>query len=114
MPLFVSIPDLLLEIRHSFKEKSETDEQDIINKYSEIDLLVLDDLGIEKTSEWSIQTLYTIIDRRYRDMKRTIITSNLNLKEIADKLDDRISSRIAGMCDCITLKGADRRLKNKT
>ena len=111
MPLFISIPDLLLEIRHSFKERSETDEQDIINKYSSIDLLVLDDLGIEKTSEWSIQTLYTIIDRRYRDMKRTIITSNLTLKEIADKLDDRISSRIAGMCDCIILKGADRRLK---
>jgi DNA replication protein DnaC len=111
MPLFISIPDLLLEIRHSFKEGSETDEQDIINKYSSIDLLVLDDLGIEKTSEWSIQTLYTIIDRRYRDMKRTIITSNLTLKEIADKLDDRISSRIAGMCDGVTLKGADRRLK---
>ena len=112
MPMFVSIPDLLLEIRHSFKSDG-ISEKEIIDKYSIVSLLVLDDLGIEKTSEWSIQTLYTIIDKRYRDIKRTIVTSNLTLKEIAQRLDDRISSRLAGMCDIVTLKGLDKRLMEK-
>jgi DNA replication protein DnaC len=61
------------------------------------DLLVLDDLGAEKTTEFAITTLYIIIDRRIRDAKRTIITTNLSLKEIEDKLDARIASRLSGM-----------------
>ena len=72
--------------------------------------LILDDMGAEKTSEWSIQTLYSIIDRRYRDEKQTLITSNLTLDEIAEKVGDRIASRIAGMCKVVEIKGKDRRI----
>lgn len=107
---WVTVPNLLLELRGSFKDKSESTEQEIVHNYSEVDMLVLDDLGAEKSSEFSIQSLYLIIDRRYSEMRHTIITSNLSLREVSEKVGDRIASRIAGMCKVIELKGKDRRL----
>ena len=95
--LFKPVPDLLLEIRQSFRNDAQLSEEAIINKYCGANLLVLDDLGSEKTSEYSITTLYIIIDRRDRDLLPTIITTNLSQKEIEEKLGARIASRLAGM-----------------
>ena len=107
---WVSVPDLLLKIRATFRDGAEQTEQEIIERYSECRRLVLDDLGVEKTTEWSLQTLYMIIDRRYREERQTIITSNLSLDELADKLDDRIASRLSELCRVVVLSGPDRRL----
>lgn len=110
-PRFVSIPDLLMRIRNTFKEGTDETEQAVITEFTGNRLTVFDDLGAEKTTDWVLQTLYTIIDRRYRDVYQTVLTSNLNLDQLADKIGDRIASRIAGMCKTIILKGADRRVK---
>lgn len=109
-PIFISVPDLLLKIRDSFKTNSTYSEMEIVNEYANTPFLILDDMGVEKTSEWSLQTLYIIINRRYSENRTTIITSNLKLDEIANKLNDRIASRIIGMCEILELKGKDRRL----
>jgi len=77
-----------------------------------VPVLLLDDIGAEKASEWVKQTLYLIIDNRYGNMKKTFITSNLTLNQISNQLDDRISSRIAGMSNTIRMQGKDRRLNN--
>jgi len=108
-PVMITIPDLLLEIRECFNGGQES-ESSIIERYSAKKCLILDDMGVEKTSEWSIQTLYSIIDRRYREEKQTLITSNLTLDEIAEKVGDRIASRIAGMCKVVEVRGKDRRI----
>jgi len=93
---FITIPDLLLEIRASFKDGSDKTEEEIINNYSTVPFLVMDDLGSEKTTEFSITTLYIIIDRRDRELLPTVVTTNLSSQEIEEKLDARISSRLAG------------------
>jgi DNA replication protein DnaC len=111
-PKMATVPDLLLEIRECFNTRSDETEKSLIEKYAGKKCLVLDDLGPEKSTDWSIQTLYSIIDRRYRDMRQTLITSNLALDEIAEKVGDRIASRIAGLCRVVEIKGKDRRLKN--
>ena len=108
-PVMTTIPDLLLEIRECFNGGQES-ESSIIERYSAKKCLILDDMGAEKTSEWSIQTLYSIIDHRYREEKQTMITSNLTLDEIAEKVGDRIASRIAGVCKVVEIKGKDRRI----
>ncbi len=105
----IAVPNLMLVLRESFKSEHST-ESVIIEKYARANLLLLDDLGAEKSTEYAIQSLYLIIDRRWREDKPTIITSNLNLTELAGKLDDRIASRIAGMCEVVKLTGKDRRL----
>jgi len=73
-------------------------------------ILVIDDLGVTKETEWEIQTFYQIIDRKYEDMIPTIITSNLGLDEISKKMGDRIASRIAGMCQVFEMTGKDKRV----
>ena len=110
---FITVASLLLELRNSFRDGAEKSEMEIIDSFSGANIVVLDDLGVEKSSEFTIQSLYIIIDRRYSEMRPTIITSNLTLEEVAEKVGDRIASRIAGMCRVIELKGRDRRLGAK-
>jgi|TARA_Y100000034_G_scaffold47492_1_gene58474 DNA replication protein DnaC len=74
-------------------------------------ILILDDVGSEKASDWTIETLYYLINKRYEEKKPTIITSNLPLSELADKVGDRITSRIAEMCEIVRLEGKDKRLE---
>lgn len=111
LPAFVEVPELLMEIRATYDKDNSVTEEEVIGRYSRCSFLVLDDLGVEKTTEWSLQTLYVLVNRRWREQKRTIFTSNLSLADLGAKLSDRISSRIGGMCRVIELTGKDRRLK---
>lgn len=113
-PMFISIPELLLEIRATFKEKnSGNGEKEIIGYYAKCPTLMIDDIGTEKPTEWAMQTLYLLIDRRYREDRATFFTSNLTLGELSDRFSDRISSRIAGMCKVVKMEGKDRRINAK-
>ena len=96
---FVTVVDLLNELKESYDKDSVIKESEIIKKYAECDWLVLDDFGTERVNEWAFQTLYLIINRRYEWLRTTIFTSNLSLDALAEKLgDDRIPSRINSMC----------------
>ena len=75
--------------------------------------LVIDELGIEKLTEWAITSLYEIIDRRWMDCPGAlIVTANVSLNDLSKKIgDDRITSRLNGMCKIIKLTGDDGRMK---
>jgi len=99
---FITVPELLIEIKKTYLPGSFISEFDVLDKYSEAEFLVLDDFGVEKTTDWTYQLLYTLINRRYENMKYTVITSNLSLEELAEKLDDeRLTSRIKAMCTIV-------------
>lgn len=68
----------------------------------DVELLVLDDIGVEKHTDFIQETVYDTINHRYEHLKQTIITSNFDLKEIGEKYHARIASRIAGMCEVAT------------
>jgi DNA replication protein DnaC len=107
-PLMIGVPELL----HLMRAEINTGVPEVkLNEYSKVSVLYLDDLGVEKCSEWVLQTLYLLIDRRYSAMLKTVISSNLDLNKISNRLSDRISSRIAGMCKVLKMEGPDRRLK---
>jgi DNA replication protein DnaC len=112
IPKFLPSTEFFLEIKETYDKKNQT-ESEVISNYSFYDILVIDDLGAEKISEWSRQLFYILLDRRYRDMKQTIITSNLSLKEVSERLDDRIASRIAEMGEIIKMDGKDYRINKK-
>jgi DNA replication protein DnaC len=108
--LFTSTNDLLYLLRRSQIEKTEISEFDILDKYCNIDILVLDDIGIEKTSDWVFQMLFQLINYRHLHKKKTLITSNFSLNQLVDKLgDDRISSRLQQSCIIIEKSGIDYR-----
>jgi len=104
---FLPTSELMLELKASF---SRDGEKGVLDHHRKPTVLVLDDIGAEKVSDWSRQMFYTLIDRRYRDMSITIITSNLSLAKISELIDDRISSRIPEMCEVVHLTGPDKRV----
>jgi len=72
-------------------------------------LLIIDDIGSEKSSEGVAVKLFQIINDRYEWMNHTIYTSNLNLNELKEKVGDRIVSRIVEDCKIIKIEGEDKR-----
>lgn len=103
----LSAPEMFDLIRDDFKNKDTFNLERIMANRG---ILIIDDLGVEKPSEWVSETIFKIIDRRYREVLPTIITSNLELGELSEHLGDRVASRITEMCDVIKLDGGDRRL----
>jgi DNA replication protein DnaC len=111
--LFTGIPMLCFELRKTFQDDSQKTEQDVIHTYTTCEYLIMDDLGVEKPTEWVKKTLNYIIYERDGMLKPTIITSNLSLDDIAKKIDQRMASRINGMGPVIRIPGSDWRLKNR-
>jgi DNA replication protein DnaC len=108
---FVVSANLFLAIRRSFNNRDYAvlSEYDIVDSMVSPPVLVCDDIGVQKQSEFVIETWYTIIDSRYRDCKPTVFTSNLSLKEISLCLSDRVASRLASGVQ-MNLHGKDRRV----
>lgn len=75
------------------------------------DLVVLDDIGAEKASEWTGDRLYAVVDARYRNQKATIFTTNCSEKELVDNGYGRIVSRIFEMTEQVPVIGPDHRRK---
>lgn len=102
---FVNVPTFLEELRQAYGDKNKIS----LDKLYNSKILILDDIGSEKPSEWVQERLYTLIDFRVNNELSTLYTSNLTLDELRDKLGDRIVSRIKGSNEVIQLIGADRR-----
>lgn len=96
--IFITCTDLLAELRDSYNNPDISEKQ-ILDKYKNVQLLVLDDIGVAKTTEWAFQMMYTILAYRYDNRMTTYYTCNLSLEELAERLqDDRLTSRIAHEC----------------
>lgn len=111
---FTRIVDLLAEIRKTFDENEQyrtENESDLIHRYTSVPLLVIDDLGAEKTTDWVRQILYQIIDERWIEQKPIIVTSNLNLEELEARFEERIASRVAALCRPVETRDYDYRIK---
>ena len=100
------------ELIRWFRMRDPREEEEEIKRLSEVPVLVIDDLGVQKDSDHALTVLYEIFDKRDMAMRHgLVITSNLSMRDMALKMgDDRITSRIAGMCDIVEMKGSDRRL----
>jgi DNA replication protein DnaC len=120
--LFYDTRDLLRLIRSTYNPLVRTAEMDILRPVMEAELLVLDDIGSEKTSEWVEETMNLIVNTRYNENRRTVFTSNYDdtPDEAADSPDNqdftlkerigfRIHSRLHEMCHFLEFDGADYR-----
>ena len=105
----ISTPELMGSLFANMNNDGGVDR--LMSKYKNIDLLVLDDLGAEKSSEYAVQQLFLVIDHRLRNKKLTFITSNYSIKDLSKYVSQRIASRILEMCRVEILSGGDYRLK---
>jgi DNA replication protein DnaC len=100
--LYYNMVDLLADIRATYDTGAVLSESEIIDEIIEPDLLVLDDLGAERTSGWVNERLYMIINRRYVSCKPVVVTTNLSLDELTEKLGERTASRLCEICEWFT------------
>lgn len=107
-----NVVDLMHEIRSDFDRgpyDKHRPEGELCNPENH-QLIILDDIGFEKTTEFVAETLYRIINHRYIHQLPTIFTSNCTIQDLADKIGERSASRIVEMSNIITLTGKDRRM----
>lgn len=89
-------------------------DQKYLDDLNRFDLLIIDDLGAERDTEFTWEKVMNVIDARYRAGLPLIVTTNLEPKDFTDRGDirrQRVFSRLKEMCVCLEVKGADRRGK---
>lgn len=113
--VFCTVPELLTDIRRAMNSQQETTELLEIVKNS--DVLILDDLGAEKVTEWVAEQLFIILNARVMREKFTVITTNYQKpSDLIEKLGggvsgERIVSRLFELCTWVNISGEDYRLR---
>jgi DNA replication protein DnaC len=121
--LFCDYRELLKEIGNSYNPQVAATELEVLRPVFEAEVLVIDELGAAKPTEWVWDTVAHILNTRYNDHRTTIITTNYanqapgsgagarGLKEetLGDRIGERMRSRLAEMCVTVEITGADYR-----
>jgi DNA replication protein DnaC len=103
-----SLPRLLNLIRGAID--TEAGMVGFLEQLAAVDLLHIDDLGAENTTEWVLEQLYSIVNTRYEDERAMIITTNLKYEELIEQLGERTVSRLVAICgNGLPLYGEDDR-----
>jgi DNA replication protein DnaC len=129
--LFCDYRDLLKQVQHSYNPQVAATELDVLRPVFEAEVLVLDELGASKPTEWVWDTVAHILNTRYNDKRTTIFTTNYanlpsgtqeptgNLKRavreetLGDRIGDRMRSRLMEMCVTVEMHGQDWRQSTK-
>lgn len=118
--LFYDFRDLLKEIQNSYNSVSNSSELGVLAPVYKAEVLVLDDLGATKPTDWARDTMFQIINNRYNDRKVTIFTTNYldnqtdqmsKEESLTDRIGVRLRSRLHEMCQTVTVQGLDYREK---
>ena len=115
--LMERLTNLLDRIRETYENNTKS-ENELIEIYSNVDMLIIDDLGTEKISSWALEKLYTIIQNRYENGLPIIITTRFNKDGLIERfsyskdsdLVDAMISKLYQMCFGILLKGTKKEL----
>ena len=134
---FCDYRELLKSIQNSYNSSVQATEMEILRPIFDAEVLVLDELGAVRTTEWVFDTVNYILNSRYNDNKTTIITTNFPDKPEQDKLEDdnprsysaadraarretlgdrigeRMRSRLHEMCKTVEIEGPDYRQHTK-
>ena len=110
--IYKTVSDLIDIVRkYKFDFENENINEQYLDEIYNCDLLIIDDLGTELSTQFSNLVLYTILNRRAQKNKKIIISTNLDIDEFTKIYSDRITSRIFGCFDTLEFLGEDIRLK---
>ena len=128
--LFFDYRDLLKQVQNSYNRSVDVTEMEVLRPVFDAEVLVLDELGASKPTDWVWDTVAHILNTRYNDRRTTIITTNYpNLPPLAaeeslprlavreetlgDRIGERMRSRLQEMCVVLEMTGEDFRQKVK-
>jgi DNA replication protein DnaC len=107
---------LLREIRSTYDPTISAAESDVLRPVMQADLLVLDDLGAERMTDWVEETMSSIVNTRYNERRLTIFTSNYDdtpdetdMNSLLVRVGFRLHSRLKEMCEFLEYEGCDYR-----
>lgn len=103
---FLTTTELLDRIKRVF-DTHEPD--DVLEDAKTVEVLLLDDIGAEKVTDWVRDRLFAVINERYNQRRLTMFTSNLAPEKLAEHVGERVAWRIMEMCRVIQLTGPNRR-----
>jgi len=108
-----SLPRLLARIRRTYDaDPGEDSYLRFIERLTSVDLLQIDDLGAEKSSDWVLEQLYAIVDDRYESERSMLVTTNLDQASLEEQIGPRTVSRLVEICgDPLPLFGDDQRYR---
>ena len=124
--LFYDYRELLKQIQNSYNDSVKATELEVLRPVFDTEVLVLDELGAVKPTEWVWDTVSLILNTRYNDNRTTIITTNFENKPagtatgargasrdetLGDRIGERMRSRLHEMCRIIRIDGQDFRQK---
>jgi len=122
--LFYEQRALLKALQGTFESGAGLQESDVLGPVLDCELLILDDLGAGRTTEWAKDVLHDVISHRYNEKKHLLVTSNILMGDgperrrpravdapltLADRLGDALISRLREMCRIVELEGPDYR-----
>lgn len=116
---FVDETELLRSLHYSYGPDSRDTEQQLLRPLMDADLLVWDDLGSSRGTDWARETIGMVLNYRYTYDRQTILSTNRALdgegargsrqKSLAEQIGTRLHSRIMEMCEVVTIRGPDFR-----
>jgi DNA replication protein DnaC len=111
-----SLPRLLTMLRETYADGSRYSLSDLIDRLCAVDLLHVDDLGAEQSTDWVLEQLYTIVNTRYEDGRALVLTTNLvgadDAEALVRQIGARTVSRIYEICgEPLPLFGTDHRME---
>jgi DNA replication protein DnaC len=126
--LFCDYRELLKQIQHSYNPQVSTTEMEILQPVFDAEVLVLDELGAAKPTDWVWDTVALVLNTRYNDKRTTLITTNyadlppggsaggtngatraMREETLGDRIGERMRSRLAEMCVMVEMRGEDFR-----
>lgn len=128
--LFYDCATLLDDLKNTYERKVEATERETLKPIFEVDVLVLDELGAAKVTDWGADAIARVINARYNDNRTTIVTTNfdnlppaaaterdtfapMRRETLGDRIGERMRSRLQEMCVIIEMKGHDFRQSDR-
>ncbi len=121
---FVDEAELLRRLQYSYTPDSPETEQEVMRPLMRVELLVWDDLGTGRPTEWVSETIRTILNYRYTHNRQTILSSNCPLEgpktvtgsrssqyTLEERLTKPLYSRLREMCELVEISGTDHRVE---
>lgn len=105
--MFVNLGVVSERVKKTFDDDGR--DRDLFEDMKTVELLIIDDLGIEKMSDWLREKVYLLVNHRYENRLPMIFTSNQSLEQVETLYMPQIASRIREMCKVLKMSGEDRR-----
>ena len=110
--MYMDAVDLIRRVRGTWRRDSSKSEEEMFNLLGSIDLLIIDEVGVQRGTDDEQNVIFDVINRRYRDNRPTILLTNLDGKSLVEFLGPRVMSRLTERAQFLSFQWGDWRRRD--